>query len=149
MSSRNPHQNLPNEELRTAIFQRLNGNIRRIDGSTVVPVYDEIPEDFRSFDFIEIDALTVTPLDDRSSHYQCEVVVNVYSTYAGYKELSRELKQVNAYLGATLRTMTDFTDVSQGGAFVQVIEVKKISEEGTIVRHGEYRRMWIIADNKR
>lgn len=149
MSSRNPHQNLPNEELRAAIFQRLNGNIKRLDGVTVLPVYDEIPEDFRAFDFVEIDAITVRPLDDASSHYTCEITINIFSTYAGYKELSNEVHQVNAYLGATLRTMTNFTDVSQGGAFVELKEMRKSSEEGTIVRHCEYRRIWIIGDNKR
>lgn len=148
MSRRNPHQNLPTQELRAAIFQRLDGNIKRLDGTTVLPVFDEVPEDFRGFDFAEIDTLNGKPLDDAASHYECELVINIYSTYAGYTELSNELVQVNSYLGSTLRTMANFTDVSQGGALVEWTESKKSSEEGTIVRHGLYRRRWTISDNK-
>ena len=145
---KSPNLHLPNEELRTALFARLDGNIFRLDGSTPLPVYDEIPENFRDFDFLEIDALGAEPLDPNPAVYECEIVINVYSTYAGYKELSRELNQVHAYLGSALRTMTNFTDVSQGGSFVRVDESKKESDEGTIVRHGMYRRRYTIADNK-
>ena len=145
---RSPNQNLPDEELRTALFTRLDGKIKRLDGATVLPVYDEIPESFRDFDFIEIDELLVEPLDPNSRHYECEITINVYSTYAGYKELSNELKQINAFLGPTLRTMTEFTDVSQGGAFVRVQEMKRESDEGKIVRQGVYKRRWTISDDK-
>jgi len=115
---------------------------------TPLPVYDEIPEDFRDFDFLEIDTLDVEPGDPNPSLYMCEIVINVFSTYAGYKELSRELNQVHAFLGSELRTMTGFTDVSQGGMFIRVMEMKRDSDEGTIVRHGMYRRRFTIADNK-
>ncbi len=145
---KSPNVHLPNEELRTALFVRLDGNITRLDGTTVLPVYDEIPEDFRNFDFIEIGELEAEPLDSNPAVYECEIQINVYSTYAGYKELSRELNQVHAFLGSTLRTMTDFTDVSQGGVFVRLAEVKRDSDEGTIVRHGMYRKRFTIADNK-
>ena len=130
------------------MFVRLDGNIFRLDGTTVLPVYDEIPEDFRDFNFLEIGELEAEPLDSNPSVYECEIQINYYSTYAGYKELSRELKQFHAILGYTLRTMTDFTDVSEGGVFVRLAEVKRDSDEGTIVRHGMYRKRFTIADNK-
>jgi hypothetical protein len=145
---KSPNINLPNEELRKAIFVRLDGNIFRLNGTTPLPVYDEIPEDFRDFDFLEIDTLDGEPGDPNPSLYMCEIVINVFSTYAGYKELSRELNQVHAFLGSELRTMTGFTDVSQGGMFIRVMEMKRDSDEGTIVRHGMYRRRYTIADNK-
>lgn len=145
---KSPNINLPNEELRKALFVRLDGNIFRLDGTTVLPVYDEIPEDFRDFDFLEIDTLDVEPGDPNPSLYMCEIVINVFSTYAGYKELSRELNQVHSFLGSELRTMVGFTDVSQGGMFIRLLEMKRDADEGTIVRHGMYRRRYTIADNK-
>lgn len=144
---RNPNVNLPNEELRAALFTRLDGNIFRLDGTTPLPIYDEVPEDFRNFDFLEIGSLEGDPVDPNPSVYEVELTINVFSTYAGYLELSRELDQVHAYLGSVL-TMTNFTDVSQGGAFVSVQEMKKDSEEGTVVRHGMYVKRWTIADNR-
>lgn len=145
---KSPNISLPLEELRKAIFVRLEGNIFRLDGTTPLPVYDEIPEDFRNFDFLEIDTSSTDPGDPNPSLYMCELVINVFSTYAGYKELSRELSQVHSFLGSELRTMDGFTDVSQGGMFVQALEMKRDSDEGTIVRHGMYRRRYTIADNK-
>lgn len=143
---KSPNVSLPNEALRTALFVRLDGNIKRIDGSTELPVYDEIPESFGDFNFIEIEALEVEPVDENPSFYSCEIVINVFSTYAGFKELSNELNQIHRYLGSVL-SITGFSDVSQGGIFVRADEVKKDSDEGTIVRHGMYRKRYLVADN--
>ena len=145
---RRPNLNLPNEQLRAALFTRLDGNILRLDAVTVLPIYDEVPEDFRNFDFLEIGSADVEAGDPNPGLYLCEVAINIYSTYAGYLELSREANQVHAYLGSQLRTMTNFTDVSEGGEFVSYSETKKESEEGTVVRHGMYVKRWTIADNK-
>lgn len=147
---KSPNIQLPNEELRQALYTRLNGNILRNDDVTVLPIYDQIPEDFGQFDFLEIGEMEVAPLDDSlQGAYECSVTINVYSTYRGYRELSRELNQVHRYLGSELRSMTNFTDVSQGGDFISVQEMKKESEDGKLVRHGVYVRRWTIADNRR
>lgn len=145
---KDPNISLPNWELRQALFTRLDGNIFRLDGTTPLSVYDEVPENFRDFDFLEIDSLDVTPTDSNPKLYECEIIINVYSTYAGFKELSDELNQVHRFLGSVVRGMTEFTDISQGGVFVGCQEVKKESEEGDIVRHGLYRRRYGISDNR-
>lgn len=143
--SRSPIQNLPATALIASIENRLSGNITQLD-TTVLPIYDAIPSTFRGWDFIEIFSLDLEQA--AQGLYQAEVVLNFFSSYAGYKEVNSVTQQVNNYLASQLRDMVGFVDVSEGGLFVSARATKQETEAGDVIRQVAYTRRWEIADNK-
>ena len=150
MTARSPIHNLPAAEFIAAIEDRLSGNIKKLDGRAVVPVYDAFPQKPPTpWDLIEIAGVDIEKDDDQAgmSVFSVMLMVTVWSTYNGFKEISSQVEQIDAYLASQLE-MPSFTDVSLGGEFRDLRERKRDTEEGITVRQAVYRRRWIIADNR-
>lgn len=147
---KSPIHNLPMVEFVAAIEDRLSGNIKKLDDVTVVPVYDAFPQKPPTpWDLIEITGVDVQKDDGQAGMavFLVTLTVTVWSTYNGFKEISSQVAQIDAYLASKL-AMASFTDVSIGGEFIDVRERKRNAEEGFTVRQAVYRRRWIISDNR-
>lgn len=148
---KNPIENMPLQEMTRAIFQRLDGNLKKLDGSTVVPIYDSFPEVIAvddKWDYVEIAGFDVEPEPARAglSVYSYVAIINIVSSYNGQREIEGVCQQLNSYLASTL-SLTGFTDM--GSAFRRCTVEKMVLEENRIVRRGVYRRQWYVSDHKR
>jgi len=141
-------ENLPINAVVLAIISRLTGAIVQLDGVTPMEVFDHIPRDHVTWDFISVDEITVTPhASGNPKMHEVEVELLIYSGYSGYKELASELDQVVQYLASTL-TFSDsrFVDTSIGGKTTQVGAGKRETDDAKIIRQGTIRRSWLITD---
>ena len=133
-----------------AINDRLNGAVLRLDGTTLVPVFDSFPKSFEAADWNFIEIADYRVIDGETlGLYEISVGIGVYSSYEGYRELSVELDQVHGLLVSKLDLSAhDFDDVSRGGDSLDVPVTKLHMEENVVIRRGIYRRRWKAADTK-
>lgn len=147
-TSSNTIENLPLQELTRAIFQRLDGNIFKLDGTTPIPVYDAFPDTLAErWDYVEIAGfeLEPEPSSGRTGAFAYVGVLNIVSSYNGQRELEGAVQQVNRYLNSKL-SLTGFTDL--GSNFRRVQAEKLAVEENRVYRRATYRRRWVISDHK-
>lgn len=141
---RNPAR-LPLQAITSAIVARLEGQITRVDGSTIVPIYSGFPIDYKDWDFIKVAGYDFT--EERIGLYTGTVNLNVFSTYTGTKELSSELEQIHSFLVTPLdMDAFEFTDSSVGGELVGVSATEQEMGEGVVIQVGAYRRRWKVSD---
>lgn len=147
--SRRP-ANFPGEAILDAINDLLNGAVFRLDGTTVVPVFDSFPKGFAADDWNFIEIADYRVIDGEVlGLYEINVGIGVYSSYDGYRELSVELDQVHGLLVSKLDLSAhNFDDVSVGGDSLDCPVTKLHMEENVVIRRGIYRRRWKAADTK-
>ena len=146
--SRNP-ANFPGEAVLNAIHDRLVGAVFRIDGTTPLKVFDSFPKTFdpAEWNFIEIAEGRVIDGEEVLGHYEVNVGIGVYSSYEGYLELMRELRDVHRLLTMPLDLEAQgFSEVSLGGDSTDAPFDKLQVEENVVIRRGVYRRRWKVAD---
>lgn len=146
---RNPIENLPLQEMTRAIFNRLTGKITKLDGSTVIPVYDAFPETIADrYDHIELAGWDDEPEPPSSglSVYSHVCVLVLFSSYNGQKEIEGAVQQVNSLLAHPL-SLNGFSDI--GSSYRRAtLENFVVEGETRVIRKVEYRRRWIVSDHK-
>lgn len=148
---RNPIENLPLQEMTRAVFQRLEGNIYKLDMVTAFPIYDAFPDTLSSdrYDHVELAGFDMTPESPAGglSQYSYTGIIKIFSSYNGQKEIESVTEQVNSLLASRL-SLTGFTDIGSSFRRAQLENVV-VEGESEVIRMVTYRRQWILSDHGR